>query len=122
MGEDDPQRTNLGRAAGSSAATLPLPGSVQLARLRTMRSDAAKKVEAANAELDDEWLFTAQRTLELAKSAAELWVSRSGAEKRMLLEMMVSNPTLTGRKVAYELKKPFAVLAEIRRKGVGRAP
>ncbi|MEI9937447.1 MAG: recombinase family protein [Pseudomonadota bacterium] len=94
----------------------------QLARLRTMRSDAAKKVEAANADLDDEWLFTAQRTLELAKSAAELWVSRSGAEKRMLLEMMVSNPTLTGRKVAYELKKPFAVLAEIRRKGVGRAP
>jgi len=61
--------------------------------------------------------FTAQRTLELAKSAAELWVSRSGAEKRALLEMMVSNPTLTGRKVAYELKKPFAVLAEIRRKG-----
>jgi hypothetical protein len=79
-------------------------------------------VEAANAEPDDEWPFTAQRTLELAKSAAELWVSRSGAEKRMLLEMMVSNPTLTGRKVAYELKKPFAVLAEIRRKGVGRAP
>ena len=64
--------------------------------------------------------FTAQRTLELAKSAAELWVSRSGAEKRALLEMMVSNPTLTGRKVAYELKKPFAVLAEIRRKGWAR--
>ena len=59
---------------------------------------------------------------EIAKSGAELWVSRSGAEKRALLEMMVSNPTLTGRKVAYELKKPFAVLAEIRRKGVGRAP
>jgi GNAT superfamily N-acetyltransferase len=39
----------------------------------------------------------------------------------MLLEMMVSNPTLTGRKGAYELKEPFAVLAEIRRKGVGRA-
>jgi GNAT superfamily N-acetyltransferase len=93
----------------------------KLARLRTQRTDAAKKVETANAELDDEWLFTAQRTLELAKSAAELWVSRSGAEKRMLLEMMVSNPTLTGRKVAYELKKPFAVLDEIRRKGVGRA-
>ena len=91
----------------------------QLARLRTMRSDAAKKVEAANAELDDEWLFEAQRTLELAKSAAELWVSRSGAEKRALLEMMVSNPTLTGRKVAYELKKPFAVLAEIRRRVLG---
>jgi hypothetical protein len=54
-----------------------------------------------------------------AKSAAELWVSRSGAEKRALLEMMVSNPTLTGRKVAYELKKPFAVLAEIRRRVLG---
>ena len=76
----------------------------------------------ANVELDDEWLFTARRTLELAKSAAELWISRSGAEKRVLLEMMLSNPTLTGRKVSYELKKPFAVLAEIRRKGVGRAP
>ena len=79
-------------------------------------------MEAANAELDDEWLFTVQRTLALAKSAAELWGSRSGAEKRALLEMMVSNPTLTGRKVAYELTKLFAVLAEIRRKDVGRAP
>ena len=28
----------------------------QLARLRTQRTDAAKKVETANAELDDEWL------------------------------------------------------------------
>jgi hypothetical protein len=34
----------------------------RLARFRAMRSDVAKKVEAANAELDDEWLFTAQRT------------------------------------------------------------
>ena len=47
---------------------------------------------------------------------------RSGAEKRALLDVVVSNPTLTGRKVSFELKKSFAVLAEIRQKGVGRAP
>ena len=94
----------------------------QLGRLRAQRAEAAKNAEGANEELDDAWLITAQRTLELAKSAAELWVSRSGAEKRALLEMMVSNPTLSGRKLTFELKKPFTLLAEIRRNGVGRAP
>jgi hypothetical protein len=39
-----------------------------------------------------------------------------------LLEKLLSNPTLIGRKVSFELKKPFALLAEMRRKGVGRAP
>ena len=84
--------------------------------------EAAKKVEAANEDLDDTWLVTAQRTLELAKTAKELWVSRSGAEKRALLDLLVSNPTLSGRKLTFELKKPFALVAEIRRNGVGRAP
>jgi hypothetical protein len=31
----------------------------QLARLRTMRSDAPEKVEAADGELEDKWYFTA---------------------------------------------------------------
>jgi site-specific DNA recombinase len=94
----------------------------QLARLRVQRAEAAKNVEGANEELDDAWLVTAQRALELAKTAKAMWLSQSGAGKRALLEKLLSNPTLTGRKVSFELKKPFALLAEMRRKGVGRAP
>jgi len=94
----------------------------QLTRLRVQRAEAAKKVEAANQDLDDAWQETTRRTLELARTAKTVWDSRSGAEKRALLDVVVSNPTLTGRKVSFELKKPFAVLAEIRQKGVGRAP
>jgi hypothetical protein len=73
-------------------------------------------------DLDDAWRLSAMRTLELARTAKETWLSRSDAEKRAWLDQVLSNPTLMGRKVSFELKKPFALLAEMSRKGVGRAP
>ena len=86
----------------------------QLGRARTERVEQTAKLKEANEELDDAYLFTAQRILELAQQAKSLWKTRSGREKRQLLEELVSNPTLTGTTVGYDLKKPFAVLAEMR--------
>ena len=34
-------------------------------------------------------------------------------EKRGLLDLLLSNSTLTGASVGYELRKPFAILAEM---------
>jgi site-specific DNA recombinase len=86
----------------------------QLERIRSDRTHQTAQLEQANEHLDDAYLFTAQRILELAQDAKTLWKSRSAREKRALLEELVSNPTLTGRSVRFDLKKPFAVLAQMR--------
>ncbi len=59
-------------------------------------------------------------TLELATKAKSLWISRNGHEKRELLEKLLSNPTLSGKTLRYDLKKPFSVLAEMRQKNEWR--
>jgi hypothetical protein len=92
----------------------------QLTRLRAQRAEAAENVEGINEDLNDAWRVSALRTLKLARTVKETWLSRSDAEKRAPLD--ISNPTLTGRKVSFELKKTFALLAEMRLSGVGRAP
>ncbi len=58
--------------------------------------------------------MTAQRTLELAQRAKELWLSQSPSERRRLLEMLVSNPILDGKTVRYDLRKPFQLLSELK--------
>lgn len=81
--------------------------------LMTERHQAAERLSAASDELDDKYLATADRTFELAKRARSLWNQRTPAEKRQLLEMVLSNPTLDGATLRWEMKKPFAILAEM---------
>ncbi len=85
----------------------------QLERIQEERLRLTRRREAASAALDDRYLKTAADVLELAKSARTLWESRSPAEKRQLIERLVSNPTLDGVTVRYDLKKPFAILAKM---------
>jgi predicted site-specific integrase-resolvase len=44
------------------------------------------------------------------------WKERSDRERRDFLNELLSNPRLRGRTVEYDLKKPFAVLAEMAKK------
>ena len=81
--------------------------------LLTERHQAAERLSAASDELDDKYLATADRIFELAKRARSLWNQRTPSEKRQLLEMVLSNPTLDGASVRWEMKKPFAILAEM---------
>jgi hypothetical protein len=89
----------------------------QQARLRNERDELFAKLRESDEVIDDAYLFTAQRVLELAKGAKDLWNGRSPEEKRALLEKVVCNPRLEGRTVRYDLQKPFAVLARMNENG-----
>ena len=52
------------------------------------------------------------RLLELARNAAALWKRQSPAEKRKLLGFLVSNCTLEGAELQFELRQPFEMLRE----------
>lgn len=86
-------------------------------RLERLRADKRRAEETLaytrNGSNPDE-LITARRILELASRAKSLWNSRNAHEKRELLEKLLSNPQWDGATMRYDLKKPFAVLAEMR--------
>ena len=85
----------------------------QKERLRHERDDLFEKLREADRSADDGYLVTANRVLELAKSAKKLWETRSPQERRDFLEKLLWNPTLDGRTVRYDLRKPFDVLAKM---------
>ena len=93
----------------------------QLQRIRDQRRQYTQLLEQANNELDDAYLYTAQRALELATKAKILWESQSPQDRRRFLELVLSNRLLRGLTVEYELKKPFKILAEMREEGDWRA-
>ena len=86
----------------------------QLTRIREQRAVLARKLDEANEQLDASYLETVRSTLELAKRAKLQWAERSAVEKRRFLELVLSNAQLDGESVRYTLRKPFAVLAEMR--------
>jgi len=86
--------------------------------LRTQRERVAVKLTEAQKAIDGEYLVLATKILELGKRAKELWKGRAPAEKRELLEKMLSNPRLRARSIEYDYKKPFMVIAEMRRRKV----
>lgn len=94
----------------------------QLARIREQRADLAQKLEQASERLDDAHMQTVRSTLELANRAKLQWAERSALEKRRFLELVVSNPRLDGESVRYDLRKPFAILAEMRGSADWRTP
>jgi hypothetical protein len=78
------------------------------------RAQLTRKLDEANARLDEEYISKAKATLELAKRAKLLWFEQSAHEKRRFLELVLSNAQLDGEGVRYTLRKPFAILAEMR--------
>lgn len=82
-------------------------------RIREQRDELAQKLEQAVERVDDAHMETVRSTLELAKRAKLQWAERSAHEKRRFLELVLSNPQLDGESVRYELRKPFALLAEM---------
>lgn len=62
-----------------------------------------------------EFYETSEKILELAKNSETLWFSRSPEERVNFLKMILSNQVLDGVTVRYNLKKPFAVLAAMKK-------
>lgn len=87
----------------------------QLARLRQEDDRLLSVMDTAQRGIDAGVLsVSAKVVLELAKSAKNLWESRSDTEKRDFLAKLLWNPRLNGRTVEYDLKKPFEVLSRMR--------
>lgn len=90
----------------------------QLGRLRSEQSSRFERLREIEGGVDEAaYLETARSVLELAKSARSLADGRSGKEQRDLFARVVRNPRLDGRTVRYDLKNPFAVLAQMHGEG-----
>ncbi len=59
-------------------------------------------------------------TLELAKDAELNWKGATPTDRIVLLKNVLSNFSLDGLSVRYDLKSAFAVLAQIKLKGVSK--
>ena len=84
----------------------------QKARIKAQILDIDRQVADLKGD-SSQVLENAESTLELAKQAKDLWKDRSDRERRDFLNELLSNPRVRGRTVEYDLKKPFAVLAEM---------
>ncbi len=93
----------------------------QQQRVRAERLVLVDKVNQTHEDLDDRYLLVARRIIELAKTARSRWKAGTTSEKRDLLDLLLSNPTMTGATVGYDLRKPFAVLVEMARHNEWRA-
>ena len=56
---------------------------------------------------DEEYYLTSEYLLQLANRAYELFMSSKAEEKRQLLKLTLQNLKLEGKKVEFELVKPF---------------
>ena len=60
-------------------------------------------------------LDSAESLLELSKELKTLWKLMPDAERLIVLKKLCSNPSLNGTSVEYHLRKPFKILAEIKK-------
>ena len=88
-------------------------------RIRSQKHFYTTRLQLANEAIIKETATeTARSILELATNAKSLWLSRGDEDKKGLLKQVLSNQVLDGTTVKYDLKKPFAMLAEIKGKTV----
>lgn len=86
----------------------------QLSRIRTNRDELTNQLEALQKGLTTAMMETAKTVLELAKNAKSLWNTMAAEDRRVLLDKLLSNPILDGLNVRFNLKKPFAVLVQMK--------
>ena len=73
---------------------------------RAIQKELSVKISRLNIA-DDEYYLTSEYLLQLANRAYDLFVSSEVEEKRQLLKMVLQNIELRGKKVEFELEKPF---------------
>ena len=65
-----------------------------------------------HSKADENFYLTASKVLDLASRALEIFESSEVTEKRTLLNFLLQNPVLSGRKLLFKLKSPFDVIAQ----------
>lgn len=73
---------------------------------RSKQQDIADKLKRLGIA-DEEYYLTSEYLLQLANRAYELFMSSEAEEKRLLLKLTLQNLKLDGKKVEFELVKPF---------------
>jgi len=63
-------------------------------------------------DADENYYITANTLLKLAQKALEIFESSEVSEKRQLLNFLLQNPILKGRKLMFTLKTPFDTVLE----------
>lgn len=58
-------------------------------------------------DAEDNYYITANYLLELANRAYDLFVSSEVEERRQLMKLVLQNPKVEGKKVQFQLQKPF---------------
>jgi hypothetical protein len=86
-----------------------------------MFNKQVKKTEEKQAEINEErqryanadrkYYITANMLLKLAQKALEIFENSEVAEKQQLLNFILQNPILRGRKLEFTLKPPFDTMA-----------
>ena len=85
-------------------------------KIRNDKRHFERLLEQSQIAITGAFYETSEKILELAKNAESLWKMASPLERLKFLKTILSNQQLDGLNVRYELKKPFAVLAEMKRK------
>lgn len=88
----------------------------QTMRIKNARKELLLKLEQFQSIINGAQMETSRSIIELAISAKSLWKQGTPMERRNILELLLSNRSLDGLTVRYDLKKPFVILAEMARK------
>ena len=86
----------------------------KLDQIRSNRADLVKQLETYQKSLTSAIVETAASVLELSTSAKSLWNNKTPQQRREFLDMILSNPTLNGVSIEYNLRKPYLVLMEMK--------
>jgi len=65
-----------------------------------------------HSKADEAFYLTASKVLSLASRALEIFESSEVSEKRALLNFLLQNPVLSGRKLLFKLRSPFDIIAQ----------
>lgn len=85
----------------------------QLEHIRSERARFTQLLKQAQLGINDAYLVTAKKILELAQNAKTLWLTRSREEQRDFLNEILSNRVFDYPSVRYEMKKPFQTLSRM---------
>lgn len=89
----------------------------QIERVRSERDHYTNLLQESDELISDQFYETADKLLELTKYSKSLWKMMLPEERAELLKEVTSNRVLDGTSVRYNLKKPFRILAEIKKNG-----
>ena len=83
----------------------------KLKEYKERQNDILIQMEEHN-KADENFYITASKILDLANHALEIFESSEVNEKRALVNILLQNPLLSGRKLLFSLRSPFYMIAK----------